>query len=298
MTHQIPSMTPRAYPRFSSVFLAMLLTFMAGLSTAEAQMARERAAEQPAEEMFWSPSIVILPSTTQLEQGDLDFNIYHAFGPVSSGFNNLFGLDAAANIRFGLDYGVADWVMVGIGRSRFNKVWDARIKARLADVSGWQIGGYYGVALETPEDGRDAVDRLSYHASVLAAGKVSDRLVVHVAPAFTRFVFAPDELDPPSNVLISQNNHYSIGTAVRYELKSTVSLTGEYLMRLGKTTDGTSNVLSAGVDIETGGHVFQMFFTSSQWTTPHHAIAWSRTPPADMDVGWGFNVHRVFGTGR
>lgn len=295
MTLSVRTMT---LGRFSTFFLTAVLISVVGLPSVHAQMARERAAEQPAEELFWSPSIVVLPSTTQLGKGDLDFTIYHAFGPVSSGFNNLFGLDAAANIRFGLDYGIADRVMFGVGRSRFNKVWDARLKARLAEVSGWQVGAFYSVALETPEDGRDTVDRLAYHGSLLAAGNVSDRLVVHVAPAFTRFVFAPDELDLPNGVLISQNNHYSIGTAVRYEVKSNVSLAGEYLARLGETTDGTSNVLSFGVDIETGGHVFQMFFTSSQWTTPHHAIAWSRTPRGDMDFGWGFNVHRVFGTGR
>lgn len=278
--------------------LSALLLIVALTLPAQAQMARERAASQPVEELFWSPSVVILPSTTQLEAGDLDFTIYHAFGPVSSGFNNLFGLDAAANIRFGWDYGVTDQVMVGLGRSRFNKIWDARVKARLLTKPGWQLGALYNVALETPEDGREAVDRLSYHASALLGAKLSDSFVVQIAPAFSRFVFAPDELDPAGGVRISQNNHYSIGTAVRYELKANVSLTGEYVARVGEITDDTSNVLSVGVDIETGGHVFQMFFTSSQWATPQHAVAWSRTPPGDMDFGWGFNVHRVFGTGR
>jgi len=279
-------------------FMMAMLTTLPFASEAVGQMARERAAEQPAEEMFWSPAVIILPSTTSLEAGDLDFTIYHAFGPVSSGFNNLFGLDAAANIRFGLDYGLTDGVMLGLGRSRFRKVWDGRLKARLADLAGWQVAAFYSAALETPEDGRKTVDRLSYHSSLLVGGKVSDRLVVQVAPAFTRFVFAPDQLDPSGGVLISQNNHVSVATATRYELTSTVSLTAEYLARVGNTSDGTSNVLSFGVDIETGGHVFQMFFSSSQWTTPHHAIAWSRTPPSDMDFGWGFNVHRAFGTGR
>ena len=283
------------------LILSICLLLLTGAATnhAAAQMARERAANQPADELFWSPSITILPSTTTLKRGNLDFVIHHAFGPVSSGIRNLFGLDAAANIRFGLDYGLTDAIMIGVGRSRFNKVVDLRVKARVLRRGGWQIAGLYAAGVETPEDGRDLVDRMSYHASTLIGKRLSERMVVQLAPGFSRFVYAPDELRPATNeLLISQNNHWSVGAAGRYEMRDNVSLTAEYLAVLGERTDGTHDVLSVGVDLETGGHVFQMFFTSTQWITPQHAIAWSRSPISDLDFGWGFNVHRVFGTGR
>ncbi|MDE2996302.1 MAG: DUF5777 family beta-barrel protein [Bacteroidota bacterium] len=281
--------------------LSICLLLLTGAATnhAAAQMARKRAANQPADELFWSPSITILPSTTTLRRGNLDFVIQHAFGPVSSGIRNLFGLDAAANIRFGLDYGLTDAIMIGVGRSRFNKVVDLRVKARVLRQSGWQIAGLYAAGVETPEDGRDLADRMSYHASALIGKRLSERMVVQLAPGLSRFVYAPDELRPATNeLLISQNNHWSVGAAGRYEMQDNVSLTAEYLAVLGERTDGTHDVLSVGVDLETGGHVFQMFFTSTQWITPQHAIAWSRSPVSDLDFGWGFNVHRVFGTGR
>ena len=279
--------------------ICLLLITGAATNHAAAQMARKRAANQPADELFWSPSITILPSTTTLRRGNLDFVIQHAFGPVSSGIRNLFGLDAAANIRFGLDYGLTDAIMIGVGRSRFNKVVDLRVKARVLRQSGWQIAGLYAAGVETPEDGRDLADRMSYHASALIGKRLSERMVVQLAPGLSRFVYAPDELRPATNeLLISQNNHWSVGAAGRYEMQDNVSLTAEYLAVLGERTDGTHDVLSVGVDLETGGHVFQMFFTSTQWITPQHAIAWSRSPVSDLDFGWGFNVHRVFGTGR
>ena len=281
--------------------LSICLLLLTGAATnhAAAQMARKRAANQPADELFWSPSITILPSTTTLRRGNLDFVIQHAFGPVSSGIRNLFGLDAAANIRFGLDYGLTDAIMIGVGRARFNKVVDLRVKARVLRQSGWQIAGLYAAGVETPEDGRDLADRMSYHASALIGKRLSERMVVQLAPGLSRFVYAPDELRPATNeLLISQNNHWSVGAAGRYEMQDNVSLTAEYLAVLGERTDGTHDVLSVGVDLETGGHVFQMFFTSTQWITPQHAIAWSRSPVSDLDFGWGFNVHRVFGTGR
>jgi hypothetical protein len=262
-------------------------------------MNRERATVQPATELFWSPSVIILPSTTSLAKGDLDFTIHHAFGPVSSGIKNLFGLDAAANIRFGLDYGITNDIMVGIGRSRFNKVVDARLKARLMGRGHTQASLFYNAAVETTEDGRDLVDRMSYHAAVIVGHQVTPRLALQIMPGFSRFVFAPDAIQPASGELwISENNHWSVGTAARYTLRSNMALTGEYLAVVGERTDETANVLSLGIDIETGGHVFQMFFTSSQWITPQHAVAWSRSPISDGDFGWGFNVHRVFGTAR
>ncbi|MDA0379133.1 MAG: DUF5777 family beta-barrel protein [Bacteroidetes bacterium] len=277
--------------------LAVLLTGVFAILPSSAQMDRQRAVAQPVE-FFWSPSVILLPSTTSLKPGDLDFTIHHTFGPVSGGMSTLFGLDDAANIRFGLDYGVTPWAMVGVGRSRFNKTVDFRAKARVWNKERMQASMYYNMGIETLEDGREMVDRMSYHASAFVAHRVTEDLVVQLAPGFTRFVFAPDEPRFDGSVWQSLNNHWSVGSALHYELKENVAVTGEYLAVLGERTDETTNVFSVGVDIETGGHVFQMFFSSSQWITPQHAVAWTRNPLSDMDFGWGFNVHRVFGTGR
>ena len=277
-----------------ALFVAALVT----VSSASAQMQRPRSAQQPVDELFWSHAIIVLPSTTQLGKGDLDFTIHHTFGPVSSGLNDLFGLDLAANIRFGLDYGVTDQIMVGVGRSRFDKILDFRAKANLLQRDAWQVAGYYNAAAETTEDGRDLADRMSYHGSVLIGKRVTDQLTIQLAPGFSRFVYAPDQDVFGQGIQTSLNNHYSLGTAVRYEARENVSFIAEMITRVGDVSGGTYNVGSFGVDLETGGHVFQMFFTSSQWITPQHAVAWSRTPMADGDFGWGFNVHRVFGTGR
>ena len=277
-----------------ALFVAALVT----VSSASAQMQRTRSAQQPVDELFWSHAIIVLPSTTQLGKGDLDFTIHHTFGPVSSGLNDLFGLDLAANIRFGLDYGVTDQIMVGVGRSRFDKILDFRAKANLLQRDGWQVAGYYNAAAETTEDGRDLADRMSYHGSVLIGKRVTDQLTIQLAPGFSRFVYAPDQDVFGQGIQTSLNNHYSLGTAVRYEARENVSFIAEMITRVGDVSGGTYNVGSFGVDLETGGHVFQMFFTSSQWITPQHAVAWSRTPMADGYFGWGFNVHRVFGTGR
>lgn len=62
--------------------------------------------------------------------GGLEFLISHRFGVLSGGFYELFGLDQAS-VRFGLEYGVNDWLNVGFGRSSHGKHYDGFIKARL-----------------------------------------------------------------------------------------------------------------------------------------------------------------------
>jgi len=101
-------------------------------SEAFAQMPRERADPGgPVEEVFWAPTVVLTNSVTNLPQGNLNFTIMHSFGIATDGVQDLFGLDGAANIRFGLDYGVFDRLSVGVGRSRFDKLYDARFKANV-----------------------------------------------------------------------------------------------------------------------------------------------------------------------
>src|SRR3954469_22010218 len=58
-------------------------------------------------------------------KGVLDVKISHRFGTIAGengGSYNLFGLDNAS-MRMGLDYGITQNLMVGIGRSTYNKTY-------------------------------------------------------------------------------------------------------------------------------------------------------------------------------
>ena len=62
--------------------------------------------------------------------GVLDVKISHRFGKLNGGGYELFGLDNAS-MRFGFDYGITRYLMVGIGRSTFEKTYDAYFKLKL-----------------------------------------------------------------------------------------------------------------------------------------------------------------------
>src|SRR5690606_37877627 len=125
---------------------------------------------------FWAPSLILTSTVTNLPQGNLNFTIMHTLGVVSNGAEDLFGLDGAANIRFGLDYGVTDRLSIGFGRSRFDKLYDFRFKANLLRQTSnmpLELAVKGDVGITTMENGFDFNDRLSYLAAVLVARKFS-----------------------------------------------------------------------------------------------------------------------------
>ncbi|SVB73659.1 uncharacterized protein METZ01_LOCUS226513, partial [marine metagenome] len=79
---------------------------------------------------FKGKKVVNGQSVEILSKGVLQFQIQHRFGTLNSGFYNLYGLDNS-QIRLGFDYGIKDWMSIGIGRSSALKTIDASAKLRL-----------------------------------------------------------------------------------------------------------------------------------------------------------------------
>src|SRR6185295_8548596 len=63
-------------------------------------------------------------------KGVLDVKISHRFGTLNKGSYELFGLDNAT-MRMGLDFGITPNLMVGVGRSTYQKTYDAFFKYRI-----------------------------------------------------------------------------------------------------------------------------------------------------------------------
>ena len=283
--------------------LFISIFFLLPAQDATAQMPRQRANPGgPVDEVFWAPRIVHLTSVTNLEKNNMDFNIKHTFGVLTNGVEDLFGLDAAANIRFGLDYGITDWLSIGIGRSRFDKLYDGRFKLNALRQSKdgripLEIAFTGNAGILTVKNGYEVVDRLSYMGGVILARKFSERISLQVTPMFTHFNTVTIERDINDQVVEEINDIVAIGVAGRVVLTERVAFLVEYIPVLGDRNDQTEDALSVSFDIETGGHVFQLFFTTSQSMTEQHVVARNRDDFLSGDIRFGFNVHRVFSFG-
>ena len=283
----------------SRLGVLVLLGALAVPALAQPVVPRVRSAPDRPAEVFWAPSVITTPSVTTLPAGNLNVTIFHAFAPVTDGADDLFGIDGPANIRFGLDVGLTDRLTVGVGRSRFDKLYDAR--AKLAVLRQTERGAVPlsvvlsgNAALATEPDGVDVVGSASYAASVLVARRFGDRLSVQAAPTVAHFntVF---EQTVDGAVQTPENTLVALGLAAQLRLTAGAAVLAEYVPVLSERSDGTVNALAVGLALDTGGHVFQLFLTTSPWATEQHTIGQTVDRALDGDLRLGFNVNRVFG---
>lgn len=248
---------------------------------------------------FKSTRVINAHSVEFLGKGVLDFRILHRFGTLESGIKEMFGLDDAS-IRIGLDYGITNTLTVGIGRSSFNKELDFFIKKALVrqskGASSFPLSLVWvsGAVVQTREWPATATKkefrhRLSYYHSLLMASKISSNLSLQLTPTFVHRNLVGTTED---------NNTFAVGVGGRYKISKRMAFTADYHYVVGLDRDIYSNPLSLGVDIETGGHVFQLHFSNSTGMNEKAFITETIGAWDDAEIRFGFNISRVFNLGK
>lgn len=237
--------------------------------------------------------------------GVLDLKISHRFGMVNKGGYELFGLDQAT-MRIGLDYGISNRLMVGVGRSTFQKQYDAFGKFKILrqshggkGSSPLSISAVSTVMLKTlkwedPTRKNYYTSRLSFANQLIIARKFSEGFSFQLMPSFIHNNLVQGATDP--------NDIFALGVGGRIKLNKRLSFNAEYYHVLpisvvegeGYMVPGTKNSLALGFDIETGGHVFQLHFTNSTGMTERNFITETTGDFFKGDIHFGFNVSRVF----
>jgi opacity protein-like surface antigen len=231
----------------------------------------------------------------------LDLKISHRFGNLNTGTYELFGLDNAT-MRFGFDYGLTDRFTIGVGRSTFEKQYDGFAKYKLLRQSSGKrnmpisVSALASIMLKTQRD-RDVTtkknfsDNLYYTYQLLIARKFSSATSFQIMPTVVHH-----------NIVQSANEHndiWALGVGGRQKVSKRVSINAEYYYVLPEyKLPGTYNSLAVGVDIETGGHVFQLHFTNSTGMTERTFISETTGQWSEGDIRFGFNVSRIFNIGR
>jgi hypothetical protein len=247
---------------------------------------------------FKSTRIMNGHSVEHMPPGQLDFRISHRFGTLNSGAYNFFGLDQS-NIHFSLEYGFFKWFMAGIGRGSYEKTFDAFGKFTILRQSSGAVNmpvtvsAVTSVALKTIKFPVERTNyfssRLAYTTQLLIGRKINPLLSLQITPSYVHRNLVSTELDP--------NDLYALGVGGRIKLTKRISLNGEYYYLANPKADfsqKTYNPLSVGVDIETGGHVFQLIFTNSLGMIEKSFIGETTGSWAHGDIHFGFNISRVF----
>lgn len=246
---------------------------------------------------FKTNRVVNLHSLENTAPGVLDFKISHRFGTVNGGFYDLFGLDNSS-IRLGFEYGLADALAIGVGRSSFEKAYDGFIKYKFLRQSTGKRTMPITAALllsssvqtlkwANPDRPNLFSSRLYYTTQLILGRKFSESFTLQLSPTLVHrnLVQTAEE----------KNDVYALGTAGRIKLSKRVALTAEYIYLLpDQVTSDIKNSLSIGFDIETGGHVFQLHCSNSTSMVEKGFIAETTNSWTDGGIHFGFNISRVF----
>lgn len=234
-------------------------------------------------------------------KGVLDFKISHRFGKLNNGSYDLFGLDNAT-MRMGFDYGITNYLMIGIGRSTFEKTYDAFFKIKLLRQSKGKrnmpitLSYVPTIALKTlkfedPDRENYYTSRLYFTHQLIIGRKFSEGTSIQLMPTYVHRNLV--------KYAAESNELFAVGIGGRQKITKRISLNAEYYYQVpGYKLTGTTNSLSLGFDIETGGHVFQLHFTNSRGMNERTFISETTGEWGKGDIYFGFNISRVFTIGK
>ena len=287
-------------------FIFMNVSFAQGQEDLMAELNKSLPKEQGfRSSTFKGTKLVNLHTVETLGIGTLEFRIAHRFGDFSSGANNLWGLDGPATIQFHLDYAVTDRLMVGVGRASYNKMFDAFAKYKWLrqttdnrmPVTLTLLGSMNVTSNIDPNKALNGADRYQYFSSRVAylaqamiARKFNSNFSLQVSPLYIHYNML--------SALTDQNDIFAVGVSSRYKITGSLALTGEYIYRVNKYSRDFNlyhNALSLGFDLETGGHVFQVFVTNSIGINEVSVVPYTESSWSKSQFRLGFNISRVFG---
>ena len=246
---------------------------------------------------FKSPRVINGHSMEFLSPGTMDFRILHRFGQLDQGYSNFYGLDQAS-MRIGFDFGITRNLMFGFGRSTFKKELDGYIKfAPVRQSTGsksfpFTIALVSGMTMNTlpyadPTIKNFFSSRLAYYFQTIIGRKFSEGITLQVTPTMVHNNIVPLSLQP--------NDVYAVGFGGRAKVSKRMALTWDYFYLVNGVQQGINYApLSVGVDIETGGHVFQLHVSNATGMNERAFITETTGDWSKGEIRFGFNLSRVF----
>jgi hypothetical protein len=286
----------------------LLLALLAFANAANAQdtegslldmLGTEEEKPQRVTNAFKSSRVINSQSMELIHAGTMDFRILHRFGEVSTGYQDLYGLDNAT-MRMGFDYGITDDLSIGIGRSTNKKELDGFVKYRiLAQTQGkksmpisliW-VSGLTRNGLAKPFSQPDVKvtesRRLAYYHQIVIGRKFSEKFTLQLTPTLVHTNLVENEVTP--------NNLVALGIGGRYKFSQRVAFVWDYSFAFNRFPGFVDyNPLSLGFDIETGGHVFQVHFSNALGLNERAFLNDKNGNWFKGNIRLGFNLSRIF----
>lgn len=217
--------------------------------------------EMPA---FKAMKVVNNQSTKLAQKGDLYLYVGHRFGTIKGGVESLFGLDYA-NTKIEILYGLINQVQVGFSRESFKKTYNLHVKYGIKSQTTsfpLSITSYNSVNIDTSLDENQYPnlnfnERYVYISQLLISRRFNDNFSFQLAPSIVKYNFLTNQFKNDFNYILNYGSRLKVSKRSSFNIDYS-----HHLNRLNNSEE--KNVLSLGIDMETGGHVFQLLFSNTQ----------------------------------
>jgi Membrane bound beta barrel domain (DUF5777) len=290
----------------------LLVALGFGISTF-AQDVTEPAKEAPKAKYtratFNSTRIINMQSTEIVSKGSLQFLISHHFSNIwnkdggSQNLGQLFGLNSGvAHTYLSFDYSPTSYMNVGLAAAGSSK-YEGWVKFKLLrQQTGlknipFSVAFYSSVNVSTAKDPDIQLswNKYSFVNQLLIARKFNDKFSVELIPTWIHFNVVPYGINNSNEVL-------SLGIGGKYKMTSKMNLTFEYSRQLnmfenlisknGSIVNYHPDLLAAGIEINTGGHLFQFFVGSTTDASNVDQLARNNSSIKDGNFAFGFTLNR------
>jgi hypothetical protein len=188
--------------------------------------------------------------------------------------------------------------MIGVSRAKRNEDLEGLLKVRIVDQSTDNVVpvsvsafGNVTYSLEESADFTSDTYRFVYCSQLIIARKFNARFSVVVIPTFVHrnFVGVDDE-----------NNTFSLSGGFRFKFTPSASIIFDYSHTLGRENLVLPryDVMGAGVEIETGGHVFTIMFTNASGILENDYLVNTMDSWKNGGFKLSFNISRMFKIGK
>jgi len=268
------------------------------------------SAQEPIFQTFKDTRVINSHSVETIKAGRLDFRIGHRFGDFGGdvgGWGNFYGLENAADVLIGFEYGMSDKMMIGINRTKgsndLQQNLNGLVKLKLMhqEEGGNKpfslvlvgVGSYSTMPASSVPGSlsffEKGVHRASYHASFILGKKFSHRLSVQLNGAWTYRNLVPSS---------DKNDLVSLGGAARIQMTKSLGLLVDLNVPLSDLRTKENDYyypLGFGLEWETGGgHVFQMNFTNAKGMSETDFLPYTQENWGDGEFRLGFTISRLF----
>src|SRR6478609_3611086 len=241
---------------------------------------------------FKGLQICNMQSTKMTAKGEWYVLISHRFGDLTEGLDNFFGLDDAYT-KIGAIYGITDGLSVGLSRQTNNKIYELTAKYRFKsqEIDGFPVTivGYNTMDINTALStdiypGLETYNRFAYTTQLLISRKFSEKFSAELTPIYIHKNLYDQTTE--------RENQFAIGTGARYKLSKRLSVNLEYAARIDAPESTVyHDLLSLGLDIETGGHIFQLVFSNCQTLNDVYVFSNATGKWNGGSLYFGFNLY-------